>query len=601
VTARGFAATPPIGGLLGASAPARLLVVFVALAVPTLLIPWFIPVSPSRSTSYAQGFSNPALWVLVVALLVVPAIALVQSRFAPMFAVRAATDVAWFTDDHLKRASSIGWRTYAVMAVFLLILSPHLSGYFDAEYFLLRASLMQGGKLPYMDFEYAYGPVLLYSLVGLERLGLPAGVSLAILVLLESAVGYAALHRLVHWLMPPRAAQYTFACMLLATAPSLLIGGENYTFFRFAFVAAIACAVIRRVSGRQALLAGWLCGPLFVLAWSISPDVAIAVAASFSLMCAVLSHRVIATCAVAAISLILCMAVTPSLLASYLTLIEFGGGGRNIPAYPGLHVLFFAGCVFLSSLYVAGKSLREHPAEWFLFVYSLVLMPGAFGRADPLHIVFYGFGFVILAARWLLQNELLHAGFRKFCRAYVWIYLLSWVALHGFFTVWSMGPSLTLTTLTVARELRGQPSEGLRKLEGTLRSLRTPDVSDLNPRPGELFIIPPTSGMPDIAGFTTYYVGLENAASDRAFQKLADQIRGKRILIQPAALTRFCEPEPLEFDSVRLLFPTTLFPSRHHDKWVGREFCSLLEAATLFGKRGNYLDLAIPRARSTRP
>lgn len=575
---------------------ARLLFLFAALAIPTLVAPWFVPVRASRTLSYMQGFSNVALWMLVVGLLMTPTILIMRSRFGPMLAP-SHVRLSAIHDKSVERVWSWGFGSYVAFSAFLLILSLNLAGYFDAEYFLIRAALIAAGKSPYADFEYAYGPLLLYPLVGLQHVGLPAGASLAALVLLQSAIGYLSIYVLLKWLMEERAARYMLACILVATTPSLLVGGENYTFFRFATVAVIACAVLRRVSGSQAVVGALLSGPLFLLAWSISPEIAVAVGAAFGLVCAVSSGRPIPTFVLALTSIGTSLAVTPMVLESYITLIEFAGGGKNFPAYPAIHILFFIGSVFAASLHIATKQIRTHPVDWFLFIYSTLLIPAALGRCDPLHVVFNGFGFFILAGKYLLENRLRWVSFTRFSLAYAWIFLVTWVPVYAVFVAPGMEARLTLASATAAKWIAGEVPFDVTAAAAEIKKGHALHIDGLKTSNGELFILPAVSSRPEDTSLATYYVAFENTASSRAIGKLMDQIRGKRLLIEPKGIEALCKPRGTELASLLFLFPVGMFESRNDDRIVVQEFCEALRSAAVLATHGTFVELRLTSQR----
>lgn len=580
---------------------ARLLAMFAALAIPTLLIPWFVPVRASRSLSYMQGFSNFALWVLVVGLLITPTILILRSRFAPML-IPNRVGVSAIRNESVDRVWSWGLGSYVAFSAFLLILSLNLAGYFDAEYFLVRAALVAAGKSPYADFEYAYGPLLLYPLVGLQSLGLPTGPSLAALVLLESAIGYLSIHVLLKWLMEEKTARYMLACILVATTPALLIGGENYTFFRFATVAVIACAILRRVSGSRAALAALLTGPLFLLGWSISPEIAVAVGAAFGLMCAVISGRPITTGAFALASLAASLGAsftaTPMVLESYLTMIEFAGGGKNLPAYPAVHIIFFIGSIFAASLYIATKQLRTHPVDWFLFIYSILLIPAALGRCDPLHVVFNGFGFIILSSKYLLEHRLRGISFTKFCLAYAWMFLVTWVPIYGVFMAPAIDVRVTLAGASAAKWVIGEVPFDVTAAEAEVEVEHDHSLSIENRGIDDLFILPAASYRAGDVRLATYYVAFENVASSRAIKKLMDQVDGKRLILKREGIDRLCDPLHVELASLLLFFPAGMIESRNDDRAPFQEFCGALRSATVVATHGTFVELRLPTQRS---
>ncbi|AMO24427.1 hypothetical protein GCM10027034_13090 [Ramlibacter solisilvae] len=568
---------------------ARLLLCFAGLATLTLALPWFVPVQPARSTSYMQGFSNPALWVLVVVALIAPTYRLF--RAAPPGSDPSGACVLPGPEAQ-ARLRSWAWAACLVFGSYFLAVSHNLSAYMDAEYLLLRMQLVEAGKVPYRDFEYAYGPLLLYAPVALHQLGIPASPSHALLVALQMALGYFALHWILRRLLAPTPAGWLFSCVVLATVPGLLLGTSTYTYLRFAAPAALACFVLLRTEGQRALAASALTGPLFIATWSISPEVAIAAGFAYAVMSAVSSQRLLASSALSALSLAVCVAVIPLVTDSYLTLLEFGGGGNNIPAYPGLHIVFFLFCIFLATAHIATSPIRRSTLDWYVFLYSVALIPGALGRCDPIHLVFYGWGFVALAAKYCLRRWPSGPAFSRFCIAYMWLFLVSWVPYLASIKV---KVALARTAIAVTSALQALVGTPLSQDETALAFVQADSwgIPAVPGQAGEVFIIPPRSDIPNAWQFATHFVGLENSTSSRAYARLSEQIRGKRVLIAPETAAMMCEPTGIAWALV--MFPTGIFEARHNDKQVAARFCAQLRSARWVARHGLLDELEVPR------
>ena len=122
-------------------------------------LPYFVPVSPTVSTSYLAGF-NTKMAVMILAL--------------------GTGLFAWFTNGGLYQTqdddSRLSWKvlvgavalTFATCLFRLhLTIGRALGG--DTYYFLNRQQMVAAGLVPYRQFEFAYGPLLLYPSVWISQ------------------------------------------------------------------------------------------------------------------------------------------------------------------------------------------------------------------------------------------------------------------------------------------------------------------------------------------------------------------------------------------------------------------------------------------------
>jgi len=575
----------------------RFLILFTVMAIPLLTLPWFVPMQPSRSISYLQGFSNPAFWVLLVTAFIFPAYWMFQK--GGMFTRPLTTAIQKLPDaESTKRLTEWGLAACLVFGGFLLVVSFDLSGMGDAEYFLIRAEMVRDGKLPYVDFEYAYGPFLLYAPLALQFLGLGPSFSHAVSILLQAAAGYGAVYIILQWLMSGSSGRWGFGCILLATAPAFLLAAGSYTMLRFAGAALVACWLLRRTNAAGSLVAASLTGPLFLIGWMLSPEVAIAAALPYAALCAWRSNYRIAATLVSAFSVLGAVVSTPLLTQSYLTLLEFGGGGNNFPAYPSIHILFSLLAIFFATAHVASVSIRHAPVDWYIFLFSVMLIPGAFGRCDPLHVVFYGWGFIALATKYWMNNWTV---MRRFSLAYVWIFLLTWTSLFVQLVLGNDGLKVVVSRTVLAGSTALEPLVGpvfssvyLQKLrEEVSPSLIVGEISS------EMMMLPPWSNIPGSHRFATYFVGLENATSKVAFDRVARELSGKRVVLRSELLSASCPAFP-GYPSVLFIFPTSLFGERNHKDSVVEPLCEQIRSAIFLRRHGSLSEVLFAN-RSSRP
>ena len=96
---------------------------------------------------------------------------------------------------------------------------------------------------------------------------------------------------------------------------------------------------------------------------------------------------------------VLCWLLLPA--AYYGSLLRFSEGANNLPLLPAAHLLFYIVTMFLVVPPAAGRGYaradqtviyRAAAICGALGVLCIVMAPGALGRCDPPHVLFYGMG-----------------------------------------------------------------------------------------------------------------------------------------------------------------------------------------------------------------
>jgi hypothetical protein len=296
----------------------------------------------------------------------------------------------------------IGSTLLAVYARLACIAHVHYPG--DAGYFIGQMS--KGAdyhRQLYTGVEFPYGPLLFYVPIWVRALLSPMHVTLAgayfTVLVLEQVLGVWMVAYIIDNL--PIARRLKPALFLAYAVLMLQLGmGLNYTFFRFAMPFATLLFIVKR---RQPWAVAGLMAAGEVLNLAISPEMGFAFgagAAAFGLYRLCTSGRswISAIAApFAGAALFLWIAGT-----GYLTMLSlFSQGAGNLIVEPLPHILIFIfALVWLVPIMLA-EFVRERrleaPVLAALFVTALALLPAAFGRADPWHVFFDGFGIYVLS------------------------------------------------------------------------------------------------------------------------------------------------------------------------------------------------------------
>jgi hypothetical protein len=265
----------------------------------------------------------------------------------------------------------------------------------ECVYFLNRQQMLAAGRTPYRQFEFGYGPLLLYPSLWTQRLlhtSILGGYVLTwIAECLLGTIMIWAVVRLLDLRIPSRIVLFAF---LLA---SQLIwvdrGGLSYTAFR-AFSAAFCIAITHAVwkTTRNPWYMALCCIGSVVFSMACSVDQAIGVAFGLNAYMLLLAfHR---SWKFPAGSLALSIAGSLACFAAanhwgmLLTLKSFGTGGYSYPLLPSPSILLAlfayvaAGCIFYQML--AQKRLDSMVLP--LTLGGIAMIPAALSRCDILHI-----------------------------------------------------------------------------------------------------------------------------------------------------------------------------------------------------------------------
>lgn len=378
--------------------------VVVALA-GVFVLPWYVPLpGPVKGESYSLGFCNRA-----AVLSLYGAIGLVA--WGLIFRGKKSTGLSWLTPSPILLPS---WRKalgeYSVLGGASLICATVILAWGiylvipywgESNNFLCRIDLARLGYRPYIDFQFDYGPALIYLPIGLDllsgnRLGIENAYNSC--VALGFVLGFLALFIFLRCLqLPDRDRPWILALPLLWTFSISM--GLQYIPLRYTLLpCAIAVgnvALQNLTEGRRAfiftLVAIMGCNASCYL---ISPEMGIAGSAAFVLIGIVfVATQKIRQAVICFLGATACLIWVAGFSQGYLHSIRsFGAGAYNFPIYPNLPNLMLLGASLYILPQLACAVWREpgHPMAPLaagLGMAALVLLPAAFGRCDPGHVL----------------------------------------------------------------------------------------------------------------------------------------------------------------------------------------------------------------------
>ncbi|PWU17476.1 MAG: hypothetical protein C5B50_11295 [Verrucomicrobia bacterium] len=428
-----------------------------AVAVGVFVLPWYGPrPRPADSLSCRYGFNNFIAWVWVALMLGVATLyRLFRGRVAATSAMEIALSgivpsagkrvldrpllVSFLAVLAITLAVVIGWFAYLPYAYFG-----------ETKLFISRIEAMVMGLAPYRDFNFTYGPALLYLPYSVYRT-FEGRFSIEQVYGFALAVNWSAGLYLAYYIVSRLSGSFARTIVfLLLVVPCLNISlGLNYTLLRFTLPMASLIALHRyiqskvqgpkskvirtgssgedlavqeeeqksedrgqksavsgqrsEVSGQWSVVAAALAALLVPLInFSVSPEMGMAAwlgCVAYFVHLWFTPLRRLSVCIIAVLAAL--PAVRFALSRAYFdSIFSFSGGGLNLPLFPTLHIIFFLLAVFcvlpaLASLALKSRDVTGSMAIALCVVTGLLIVP-ALGRCDAGHLLLNGFGIFLL-------------------------------------------------------------------------------------------------------------------------------------------------------------------------------------------------------------
>jgi hypothetical protein len=431
------------------------------------ILPYYVPMKPVFSDSYVLGFNN--------------SIAVFSTLFI-LFLIAASTNVLLNKrDDRTQRIFDINSGRFLapvskpLLTFIFIYISASVFGYLllkgpfyfcDGTYFIDRMYTFLMGLKPYTQFEFAYGPFLIlapsYLAKFLSMFFLSTRFAYYVFLTFTSICGLFMLAYIIDILALDEKGKVLLFCVIAVISwnPSF---GVQYTLFRY-LAPFFALAFLFRyfnVPFSSKKTYSLVESSLFVffleaLCVSISPEVGLlgvfAVNLYLLLMAAFFNKKIFLTMIC---TLPLVIAFTMIMPAGYLrSIISFGSGSNNFPVVPSLPVLLYLFCLFLGSTVMTicetpiNKKHRGFPFAISFLILSIALLPGAFGRSDPGHMMFYGLGLTMVTFTYIYNN--LKPLFRIFFFFFILVNLTAYIT--GFY-VSLAGPVLSTLYVNIGQRI----------------------------------------------------------------------------------------------------------------------------------------------------
>jgi hypothetical protein len=383
------------------------IILFIFISVACIFtVPYLVPLNQiTVSASYDYGFNNrTGMFLLAFFSLIV-----VAASFFYKGQDKLYVDV--FADNFQKIVFNkvfliVASLTVIGCSILWFILGRDSYGMIESGYFIPRIYDITWGKTVYRDFDFAYGPLLLYipyfiyKLFSFLRISISDGYMIALMI--NQLLGlYFLFYVLAFFNLTGKEKNRIFILIALISFPYSI--GLNYTLFRF--VTPFFCLVFLRKVEKDTKISPFihifLSVALSLTVLLISPELGISF--YFTLLAyigtaALLTKRkyYFLQAGVLACSLVVFVNVWSDM---FNQVTGFLSGGLNWPFVLSSLLLFFFIAVFVVS---AGIGMQLKNIKTYLFPLSFALLtfsliPGALGRCDPGHVFFYGLFIFILA------------------------------------------------------------------------------------------------------------------------------------------------------------------------------------------------------------
>ncbi len=372
---------------------------FLSIAVTAVTIclfslPYYVPVSPNLSDSYLFGFNNRFCWLLFLALV---------SLMALVGPVRSDGTVSGKPLSRSTLQKALVGNLVCSTAMYLW--TRKLNGFGEAIYLIDRLRLVMEGRVPYRDFEYAYGVGFLYPPAWLAHLlHLGAADAYGLFYIVVSLLGTLLLYICLLWMDGiPASKRQMFLFLWIVSLVSVLNFGVNYSLLRFDLPIFWMLLIHRAVARRSgsSLVPFALASLGYGIVLCDSPELAIAFGFGASLYLAFVGRLRIVMNAVWFALMLFTLAAISEIgrrLGAFRTTMAFRLGGGNFPVIPAPHILLFLLAAGIVACQV-GLLVRTRKTGTALplFAFSLVATAAALGRCDPGHVLLNGLSLFLVA------------------------------------------------------------------------------------------------------------------------------------------------------------------------------------------------------------
>jgi hypothetical protein len=526
-------------------------------------LPLLVPQPPTTSVSYVFGYNN-RVGVILVLLLVAIGSAWTKGLGIPLRTAGTSEPV------RLKiLAVSLLGVLFGCLAMYKF--AGRFGGFGESSYFIDRAWLLSQGKIPYVDFEWAYGPLFIYCPVLLERwLHITVVQAYYLFWVVNCLVGTVLLFATVNMVdYPSKAKRSIFLLLYGSTFAGIVCMGANYTNLRFTSPLFFILVVHKLLGGNSARSRAYaaISTVLFtIILLQISPEIAIAHAFACAVIIGLADPNRGSGPRITLVWLAFAFVIVFGAALKLHVLDRTKVSGTLVECFPitfSPSILLFLAALFACAGYVfrrlTGERILDNTIG--LIAYSIPMLAAALGRCDPGHVLYDGMG-IFLASMFYASN------FENLWKRYKAAFVIV-MALLPAFTV-----SLLFYRPAIARIWTNPQNE-------------TVNLSSLYPSWHGTFLAPAGYKPNGVGTYLSpqvdygHYEGFENAYTVEAIQEKLAEIKDHpdKALLLPSYFQADCQVNvPSDKFVMSLLFAFPYYGKAVHLESLRKPVCDYIEA-----------------------
>lgn len=374
---------------------------YIIACLAVMFIPYaFPPEKVSHSYSYMVGFDNRIAFLLLFLCAIIP-----------FFAGFKSNESIYLWNPDLKRLdvdkSDNRFVVYTVIisSIVLAIIGigyglDEFYGFFEGEYFYHFLFALDFDHSLYTDVQFIYGPLSIYPVWLLTKLGLEITFSYYFVLIIYQTIGlFFAYDVLASMQLGKNERRILFILIALISFPSAT--GFNYCLIRFALLPWLFLNLVSKYNSRSKLLNIVLSPVYFLISLFYSPEIGLCflvISCAWLFFKTIFDRRwnFILSIILIISSFIAVLFIYPEYLSSVF---QAGSGGANFPYVPSL-IIVLTVFVFIVYGFLIGKQAQYLKGNIDLIALEtamIIASPAGLGRCDPVHVLNFCMFAIIIA------------------------------------------------------------------------------------------------------------------------------------------------------------------------------------------------------------
>lgn len=326
--------------------------------------------------------------------------------------------------------------------LFSIILIDDLLEWGEASYIFKRILSANSGNIPYIDFEYLYGPLLIYFPIFLERIfGINLNLSYIFLFNLLYLISHLILFNILKKDLEIKKSYLIIIFFIFCSFHYSFSLGIPQLYIRTILTIYLLLLLKKFVIQKKNNIYLFLQPIFFFLLWSLFPEQALVfLLASFILF--FFNKNKINFSFYFFTSTILIVLISLNnqfIFSSFKSILFFSSGSRDFPVLPNIFTITFLIFFILNLIFISFNFniidtfkkkflIQNHQKYLIIFFVGFLNIPLMFGRSDPGHIFIGGLG-IFISTLYILEFFINHKYSKYFYSLFI-IFILLIVISH---------------------------------------------------------------------------------------------------------------------------------------------------------------------------